>query len=118
MKYMILGFAVIISISWHMLQSNRTSNSQDTKIQINGKVHNFKGKIVVNIQDNYLTLSAFDRFTLLIRGTEKLTMQVVDKPENQQCKIVQTKNNNNVIRLNIYCQIAPNLVLNASTLKL
>ena len=118
MKFIILGFAVIISVSWHMLQSGKTNSRQDAKIQVNGKVHRFKGKIVVNIQDNHLTLRALDRFTLMVRDAERLTIQIIEKPNKQRCEVVESKQNETTIRLNIYCQTTENLVLNNPALRL
>ncbi len=115
MKYIIIGFTVALSISWQMLQTNSEKRNQHPQIQINGKVHGLKGNMVLNIQDNYLTLSSLDRFSLLVQADQdKVTMWVIDKPQDQQCEIIKSKQSNNAIRLNIYCKMVETVSLNST----
>ena len=113
MKYIILAFAMLGSIGWHMLQSNNSEHKQLTKIQIHGKVQSLQGSMVLKIEDNYLNLNAYDRFSFIAHTPSKelLTMRVVDQPKDQYCDVLKSNPTKNTIRLNIFCQVITNTVI-------
>ena len=107
MKYFIAGIAMLISIGWNLLQANNTSTEEaHAQIQIHGKVKGLQGNMVLNINDKYLPLSDFDRFTFQVykKPQEQLTMHIVEKPENQHCEIVKSATTHNRMLLDIHCK--------------
>jgi len=106
MKYIILGFAMLASIGWHMLQPNTTKQNKLAQIQVHGKVQGLQGRLVLKIEDSYLNLDAYDRFTFLaqVASKERLTMQVVAQPEKQRCEVLKSNPTENIMHINISCQ--------------
>ncbi len=106
MKYIILGFAMLSSIGWNMLQSNNIETNKLVKIQIDGKVQGLQGHMVLKIEDNYLTLKPSDHFTLLAHSESKelLTMHIVAQPDKQQCEVFKSTPTKDTLHLNISCQ--------------
>lgn len=106
MKYIIISFAILFSVALYWLQLYNTENTQYTKIQRHGKVQGLEGIIVLNLADNHLTLTPYDRFTFQIHteSTENLTMQVIDQPQDQDCEITKSIATLNRINLNILCK--------------
>ncbi len=105
MKYIVIALALLGSISWHTLQSNSADSNKLKQVQVHGKVQGLQGSMVFKIEDSYLNLNAYDRFTLLVQVVSKdlLTMQVVDQPENQRCEVFKSNPTQKIVRLNISC---------------
>lgn len=106
MKYIILGIAMLFSITWHWAQTVNTEKSQYTQFHIEGKVIGLDGNMVLKIEDNYLSLASMDRFTFVADATaqDQLTMQIINQPDNHSCELLKTSPKQNKIKLNISCQ--------------
>ncbi|MCP4320552.1 MAG: hypothetical protein GY951_05460 [Psychromonas sp.] len=106
MKYITLGFAMLSSIGWNILQSNNAENNKFVKIQIDGEIQGSQDHMVLKIEGNDLTLKPSDRFTPLAHAEsqELLTIHIVAQPDNQQCEVFKSNITNNAMHLNISCQ--------------
>ncbi|WP_022942643.1 hypothetical protein [Psychromonas hadalis] len=107
MKYIILGITMLLSITWHWAQASNLAKNQYNEIKIQGKVIGLEGNVILKIKDNYLSLSPYERFTLAIQTTthKNLIIQVINQPENQQCKLEKSIPTENIIRLIVSCQM-------------
>ncbi|PKG40114.1 hypothetical protein [Psychromonas sp. Urea-02u-13] len=120
MKYIIISVTILFSVAWYWIQSHNSTHIQTTKVQIHGKVQGLQGTVVLNIEDKFLTLSPYDRFTFQLHTSskEELNMQVIDQPKDQHCAIAKRKAAHDRMILRILCKGIPQPISNGSVVSL
>lgn len=108
-----ISFGILLSIGCYLIQAENKKNNLYTQLKVQGKVQGLQGRMILNIEDNYLSLNPFDRFSFQVQviSNAQLSLHIIEQPENQQCEIIKSPPAQNKVTLKILCKsfAQPNL---------